>query len=48
MKKKENLPEIVCLPFAGVTPFHKKVEKKFEKKSSGIPEFPFIQGHRFY
>ena len=47
MKKKEELRVYTCLPFAGVTPFHKKVEKKFEKKE-GIAEYPFTQGFRFY
>ncbi|MBI9104077.1 MAG: hypothetical protein JEY99_16800 [Spirochaetales bacterium] len=47
MKKKENLPEIVCLPFAGVTPFHKKVERKFDKQSKGIAEYPFTRGFHF-
>ena len=47
MKKKENFTDFTCLPFTGVTPFHKKVEKKFEKQDKGIPEFPFQPGFRF-
>jgi len=47
-KNREPIREFVCLPFAGVTPFHKKIEKKYEKKDKGIPEYPFMGGFRFY
>lgn len=45
---KTNCPEIVCLPFSGVTPFHKKIEKYHLKADVKKTGFPSMGGYRFF
>ncbi|MDC7226980.1 MAG: hypothetical protein PQJ61_09475 [Spirochaetales bacterium] len=45
---KTNHPEIVCLPFSGVTPFHKKYEKNWAKTDVKSSVFPSMGGYRFF
>ncbi|MBI9109188.1 MAG: hypothetical protein JEZ04_20755 [Spirochaetales bacterium] len=41
-------PAIVCLPFSGVTPFHKKIENYHLKADVKATGFPAMGGFRFF
>lgn len=47
-KRKKSQNVIVCLPFCGVTPFHKKIENHYLKADSKTNGFPSMGGFKFH
>lgn len=45
---RKMYPQISCLPFAGVTPFHRKIENNHLKVDVKTTSFPSMGGYRFF
>ena len=45
---KNNRQFTACMPFAGITPFHKKIEDHYKKVDVKTVSFPSMGGYRFF
>ena len=45
---EKNRESIVCMPFSGVTPFHKKDLEHYKKVDVKTVGFPSMGGYRFF